>query len=515
MELPKTFDQFMEKFGGKEAKYFYNNYNLSNKFYLYLRKNFENLLEEEKLRFTVEQAEKIKNDEFIVKNFHFITFSEVNFNRTNANENLSRLANNLPCIALSELKFNRTNANLIRLCEPNCYLNEFFISYFKNSNHDSVLSEFMFEYVCLGFNEEKIELMIKYKDFFPFDVNDFLKRRYNDFKCKDFFWAIQQNPKDVFDYLGEKNKKLTSYPTYSNGLMRYLYIHMKPEEQTPERFGLFNDIDNEHLILSYLNFRISINFTEEHLALVKSDYYRYYLEIRLKKTNDQTNLVESGEENNDRKKVQVKQNLSSEKQNNQTNLVGNAKKNNDDKKFEITENLVFEQKEVEQNLSSEEQNNQTNLVGNAKKDNDEKKFEIKENLVFEQKHNISNFKGERGKENKSNKICEGIGLFFASLVSLVSVFGIVIGATAAVGLLALAFTPWILIGIGVPVLASGGYFFSKSIKNLRNLNSISESNQSLKEETNDTSIFYNDENEKSDFGKPGNVEKNLSSKIKE
>lgn len=65
--------------------------------------------------------------------------------------------------------------------------------------------------------------------------------------------------------------------------MRYLYIHMKPEEQTPERFGLFNDIDNEHLILSYLNFRISINFTEEHLALVKSDYYRYYLEIRLKK----------------------------------------------------------------------------------------------------------------------------------------------------------------------------------------------------------------------------------------
>lgn len=101
------------------------------------------------------------------------------------------------------------------------------------------------------------------------------------------------------------------------------------------------------------------------------------------------------------------------------------------------------------------------------------------------------------------------------MVSLVSVFGIVIGATAAVGLLALAFTPWILIGIGVPVLASGGYFFSKSIKNLRNLNSISESNQSLKEETNDTSIFYNDENEKSDFGKPGNVEKNLSSKIKE
>ncbi len=371
VELTKTFEQFIKKYVGEGARY----YDLQTQGGILV--DFEFLPEEEKLKFTVEQAEKIENDEFVIKHFHYITVSEMKINNKNANEKLCELAK----------KIDSKNDNLFNL-------NNFLIYYFSkpNSNSKMILSKFNFNY----FRNDKIKFLIKYKEFFPF-INDLLKQKYKDFECEDFLLEIKQNPQNFFDYLAKKKSEM--YYRYDL-LIIYFYIHMKFEEQTPERFGKLSSAEKNNVII-YAENNKSINITKEHVDLIigESDFCEG-MRVNAQKILDFRN-----------KQAQYAQNVQA--------------------------------KEIE--------------------------------------------------ENKSNKICEVIKLFFATLFSLGSSASIIIGAIALASLLTLPFSPLILVCIGVPVLIIGVYFFGKSVKNLRNLILIMKQ-PNVKEENDDNSAISKENN---------------------
>ncbi len=377
MELTTTLAEFMEKFGGKDASEFeerleseYYNYhyrNLNGKYYLLLWNNFCNLSEEEKLKFTVEQAEKIRNNEFIDDYFHYITVSEMKSNNENANEKLSEFA--------KKIDSKSSTSHFI----------DFLIYYFSNydSDYNSIFSKFNFDF----FQVKEMEFTIKYKNFFPF-INDLLKQKYADFECEDFLLEIEQNPQKVFDCLIEK---MPVDKFRSSNMLIYIYFHMQFAEQTSERFGKLSEWEM-HAVIIYTRNNKSINITQKHVDLINDDYYKSQAQKILDSRN-------------------------------------------------------------------------------------------------KQEHDTQNVQAKEIEGNKFNKFCEVIKLFFATLFSLGSIASIIVGVIALVSLLTLPFSPLILVGVGVSVLLVGGYFFYKSVKNLRNLSSMANEPNAKEEKSDDNSVI--------------------------
>ncbi len=363
----------MDKFGDKdanefkeilEAKYSRVGKDLNEKFYWFLMYNFKFLPEEEKLKFTVEQAEQIRNDRFVERNFHYITISEMKSDNENANEKLSELAKKI------------SKEHVIM------YLGNFLTHYFSNPDSALTLSVSKFKYFTL----DEVKFLIEHKNFFPF-INDLLKQKYKDFGCEDFLLEIEQNPQNVFDYLAEKISVIDRY----SYLFIYLYIHMKFEEQTPERFGKLSDLEMGKVI-NYAENNEPINITQEHVDLINDDYYKSQAQKILDSRN-------------------------------------------------------------------------------------------------KQEHDTQNVQAKEIEGNKFNKFCEVIKLFFATLFSLGSIASIIVGVIALASLLTLPFSPLILVGVGVSVLLVGGYFFYKSVKNLRNLSSMANEPNAKEEKSDDNSVI--------------------------
>lgn len=130
-----------------------------------------------------------------------------------------------------------------------------------------------------------------------------------------------------------------------------------------------------------------------------------------------------------------------------------------------------------------------------------------------QEHDTQNVQANEIKENKSNKFCEGIKLFFATLFSLGSIASIIVGAIALVSLLTLPFSPLILVGVGVSVLLVGGYFFYKLVKNLRNLSSMANESNVKEEKSDDNSVIPQKNDKENNISEPEVQEEEDKSEI--